>query len=187
MFNILLQVLEDGRLTDSTGRTVDFRNTVCVMTSNVGAADVDRNARGLGFSSERGSVSTQSYERMKQSMLEELKRSFRPEFLNRVDELIVFHQLDENDLYKIAGLMMDSVAQRLAERGVRLHWDDETLSYLTQEGFDPVYGARPLRRAIQRMVEDSLSEEILSGRVSLGDSVRMSVAENKLVFESEKE
>ena len=187
VFNILLQVLEDGRLTDSTGRTVDFRNTVCVMTSNVGAADVDRNARGLGFSSERGSVSTQSYERMKQSMLEELKRSFRPEFLNRVDELIVFHQLDENDLYKIAGLMMDSVAQRLAERGIRLHWDDETLSYLTQEGFDPVYGARPLRRAIQRMVEDSLSEEILSGRVSLGDSVRMSVAENKLAFESEKE
>ena len=182
VFNILLQVLEDGRLTDSTGRTVDFRNTICVMTSNVGAADVDKNTRGLGFSSERSGISAQSYERMKESMLEELKRSFRPEFLNRVDELIVFHQLDEENILKIAGLMVDSVAQRLAERGIRLSWDEEALKFLAKEGFDPTYGARPLRRAIQRMVEDDLSEEILSGRVRLGDSVRMGVDGGKLTF-----
>ena len=185
VFNILLQVLEDGRLTDSTGRTVDFRNTVCVMTSNVGAADVDKNTRGLGFSSERSDISAQCYERMKESMLEELKRSFRPEFLNRVDELIVFHQLDEENILKIAGLMVDSVAQRLAERGIRLSWDEQALKFLAKEGFDPTYGARPLRRAIQRMVEDDMSEEILSGRVRLGDSVRMSVDGDKLAFAAE--
>ena len=152
------------------------------MTSNVGAADVDKNTRGLGFSSERSGISAQSYERMKESMLEELKRSFRPEFLNRVDELIVFHQLDEENILKIAGLMVDSVAQRLAERGIRLSWDEEALKFLAKEGFDPTYGARPLRRAIQRMVEDDLSEEILSGRVRLGDSVRMGVDGGKLTF-----
>ena len=118
-------------------------------------------------------------------MLEELKRSFRPEFLNRVDELIVFHQLDEENILKIAGLMVDSVAQRLAERGIRLSWDEEALKFLAKEGFDPTYGARPLRRAIQRMVEDDLSEEILSGRVRLGDSVRMSVDGDKLAFAAE--
>ncbi len=182
VFNILLQVLEDGRLTDSTGRTVDFRNTICVMTSNVGAADVGKNARGLGFTNDRSDLSVQSYERMKEAMLEELKRTFRPEFLNRVDELIVFHPLDEENILRIAGLMVQSVAARLAERDIHLTWDDEALQFLAKEGFDPTYGARPLRRAIQRMVEDDLSEEILSGRVALGDKVHMSVQEGKLTF-----
>ena len=183
VFNILLQVLEDGRLTDSTGRTVDFRNTICVMTSNVGAADVEKNSRALGFSSTgKGEMSARSYERMKESMLEELKRTFRPEFLNRVDELIVFHPLDEENILRIAGLMVGSVAQRLKERGIALSWDDNVLQYLAKEGFDPTYGARPLRRAIQRMVEDDLSEEILSGRIKLGDTVRMGLAEDHLTF-----
>ena len=183
VFNILLQVLEDGRLTDSTGRTVDFRNTICVMTSNVGAADVEKNSRALGFSSTgKGEMSARSYERMKESMLDELKRTFRPEFLNRVDELIVFHPLDEENILRIAGLMVGSVAQRLKERGITLSWDDEVLQYLAKEGFDPTYGARPLRRAIQRMVEDDLSEEILSGRIKLGDTVRMGLAEDHLTF-----
>ena len=185
VFNILLQVLEDGRLTDSTGRTVDFRNTICVMTSNVGAADVGKNARGLGFTNDRSDLSVQSYERMKEAMLEELKRTFRPEFLNRVDELIVFHPLDEENILRIAGLMVQSVAARLAERDIHLTWDDEALQFLAKEGFDPTYGARPLRRAIQRMVEDDLSEEILSGRVALGDKVHMSVQEGKLTFTPE--
>ncbi len=183
VFNILLQVLEDGRLTDSTGRTVDFRNTICVMTSNVGAADVEKNSRALGFSSTgKGEMSARSYERMKESMLEELKRTFRPEFLNRVDELIVFHPLDEENILRIAGLMVGSVAQRLKERGIALSWDDNVLQYLAKEGFDPTYGARPLRRAIQRMVEDDLSEEVLSGRIKLGDTVRMGLAEDHLTF-----
>ena len=183
VFNILLQVLEDGRLTDSTGRTVDFRNTICVMTSNVGAADVEKNSRALGFfSTGKGEMSARSYERMKESMLEELKRTFRPEFLNRVDELIVFHPLDEENILRIAGLMVGSVAQRLKERGIALSWDDNVLQYLAKEGFDPTYGARPLRRAIQRMVEDDLSEEILSGRIKLGDTVRMGLAEDHLTF-----
>ena len=183
VFNILLQVLEDGRLTDSTGRTVDFRNTICVMTSNVGAADVEKNSRALGFSSTgKGEMSARSYERMKESMLEELKRTFRPEFLNRVDELIVFHPLDEENILRIAGLMVGSVAQRLKERGIALSWDDNVLQYLAKEGFDPTYGARPLRRAIQHMVEDDLSEEILSGRIKLGDTVRMGLAEDHLTF-----
>ena len=186
VFNILLQVLEDGRLTDSNGRTVDFRNTICVMTSNVGAADVGKLTRGLGFSSDRAAVSAQSYERMKEAMLEELKRTFRPEFLNRVDELIVFHPLDEADILRIAGLMLQSVAARVKERGIELAWDEDVLQFLAKEGFDPTYGARPLRRAIQRMVEDDLSEEILSGRVALGDTVRMSVHEGKLAFSPEE-
>ena len=186
IYLFVLQVFDDGRLTDSTGRTVDFRNTVCVMTSNVGAANVEKASRSLGFSNDRKTVTAQSYERMKEAMLEELKRSFRPEFLNRVDELIVFHQLDEENILKIAGLMVGSVAQRLKEHGVELEWDEEVLKHLAGEGFDPTYGARPLRRAIQRMVEDDLSEEILSGKVKLGDRVRMKMGENGLVFESDK-
>ena len=182
VFNILLQILEDGRLTDGKGRTVDFKNTVVVMTSNVGAQAIGK-ARHLGFG-DGGDESVQGYERMKETMLEELKRAFRPEFLNRVDELIVFHQLEEKDIHQIAALMLAQVAKRLGERGIDLSWDDEVLDYLAKEGFDPVYGARPLRRAIQRMVEDALSEELLSGRVKLSDKVRMRMEDGKLCFQA---
>ncbi len=184
VFNTFLQVLEDGRLTDSNGRTVDFRNTVIVMTSNVGAKDADKNARGLGFRSENIGLSVQSYERMKEGMLEELKNTFRPEFLNRVDELIVFHALNEEDIHKIAALMLGSVAERLSEKDIELHWTDDALDFIAREGFDVTYGARPLRRAIQRSVEDNLSEALLSGEVILGDTVEMSVQDEKLHFQA---
>ena len=179
VFNVLLQILEDGRLTDGKGRTVDFKNTV-VMTSNVGAQSIGK-SRTLGFG-ENKDESVQGYERMKEIMLEELKRVFRPEFLNRVDELIVFHQLEEKDIHAIAELMLREVSKRVGEKGVELKYDKEVLDYLAKEGFDPVYGARPLRRAIQRRVEDALSEELLSGRVRLDDKVVMRMADGKLTF-----
>ena len=177
VFNMLLQILDDGRLTDSQGRTVDFRNTILIMTSNVGARSI-KSAR-VGFDN---SKSTLDFEKAKENMLSELKRLFRPEFLNRVDDIIVFNPLNEEDTKKIVKLMMDSVEKRLAERGIELVMTDEALDYLAKEGFDPEYGARPLRRAIQQKVEDSLSEEILKKNVSIGDKVTGDMKEDKLVF-----
>ncbi len=184
VFNILLQVLEDGRLTDSTGRTVDFRNTICVMTSNVGAADVGKNARGLGFTNDRADLSVQSYERMKEAMLEELKRTFRPEFLNRVDELIVFHPLTRRTSCRIAGFWWSPsrAACRARHRADRLTTARSSAS--APEGTDLHYGARPLRRAIQRMIEDALSEEILMGNVRLGDRVHATDRDGEIAFET---
>ncbi|MBC8531218.1 ATP-dependent Clp protease ATP-binding subunit [Gehongia tenuis] len=178
VFNTLLQIMEDGRLTDGQGRTVDFRNTVLIMTSNVGAHSMKQ--RALGFAASESDV--QTYERLKENVMEELRRTFRPEFLNRVDETIVFHQLNEADTRKIVTLMMDSVAKRLAEREIYLTMSEPALDYLAKEGFDPEYGARPLRRAIQRMVEDRLSEEILDGSIHIGDHVVGSIRKGKLVF-----
>ncbi len=178
VFNILLQIMDDGRLTDSKGRVVDFRNTVVIMTSNIGAQSAQRNTN-LGFG---GGSSTQSYDRMKERMLEELKKTFRPEFLNRLDEIIVFHPLEQEHTRKIVDLMLDRVIARLTEKDIKIEVSEAARDYLAKEGFDPQYGARPLRRAIQRMVEDSLSEEILSGHIKLGDSVRADIAEDKLVF-----
>ncbi len=178
VFNTLLQIMEDGRLTDGQGRTVDFRNTVLIMTSNVGAHSMKQ--RALGFAAAESDV--QTYERLKENVMEELRRTFRPEFLNRVDETIVFHQLNEADTRKIVTLMMDSVAKRLAEREIYLTMSEPALDYLAREGFDPEYGARPLRRAIQRMVEDRLSEEILDSSIHIGDHVVGSIRKGKLVF-----
>ena len=178
VFNTLLQIMEDGRLTDGQGRTVDFRNTVLIMTSNVGAHSMKQ--RALGFAASESDV--QTYERLKENVMEELRRTFRPEFLNRVDETIVFHQLNEADTRKIVTLMMDSVAKRLAEREIYLTMSEPALDYLAREGFDPEYGARPLRRAIQRMVEDRLSEEILDSSIHIGDHVVGSIRKGKLVF-----
>ena len=180
VFNILLQILEDGRLTDSKGRTVDFRNTIVVMTSNVGASTLKRQM-SLGFGASDAGAE-RDYERMKTSVLEELKKSFRPEFLNRLDEIIVFHSLDEAQIRAIVDVMLSQVVRRLAERDIHLVVDDEARDLLSKEGFDPQYGARPLRRAIQRQVEDNLSEEILAGRIALGDTVYAKVSEGKMVF-----
>ncbi len=178
VFNTLLQVLEDGRLTDSKGRTVDFRNTIIIMTSNVGANRVGkRNVIGFGVES-----AELTYERMREAMLEELKRTFRPEFLNRVDEIIIFHQLEQEQTLEIVGLMLHSVIERLRERGIDLTVTPEAQAQLSRDGFDPLYGARPLRRAIQHQVEDSLSEEILAGRIRLGDKVEYYVEDDKLAF-----
>lgn len=180
VFNILLQILEDGRLTDGKGRTVDFKNTIVIMTSNVGANTI-RKQRTLGFSaSER--ESEESYERMKENVLEELKRTFRPEFLNRLDEIIVFHQIEEDDLAEIVKLMLKEVGKRLSDLDIHLEFTDSARKVLTKEGFDPTYGARPLRRAIQKTVEDRLSEEMLKGEISKGDSVLVDSEDDKLVF-----
>lgn len=181
VFNALLQILEDGRLTDSKGRTVDFKNTILIMTSNVGANRLNKSAR-LGFGSD-DNASVSNYERMKDTMLEELKRAFRPEFLNRVDEIILFHSLEKEQTLEIVKLMLKSVMHRLEERGISLSVTPEVEAYLAETGFDPTYGARPLRRAIQQQVEDSLSEEILSGRVQLGDSVQAVMQDGKLHWE----
>lgn len=180
VFNILLQILEDGRLTDSKGRTVDFRNTVLVMTSNVGAHTI-RKQKTLGFTSS-DDMAASEYEKMKDNIMEELKKTFRPEFLNRIDETIVFHALDEEDLRKIVRLMLDSVAKRLAKQDIYLEVTEAAQEFMTREGFDVTYGARPLRRVIQRTIEDNLSEEILAGRVKIGDKVKVDYKDDKLVF-----
>ena len=180
VFNILLQILEDGRLTDSKGRTVDFRNTVVVMTSNVGAHTI-RKQKTLGFTP-AGDMAASEYEKMKDNIMEDLKKTFRPEFLNRIDETIVFHALEESDLKQITKLMLDSVSKRLAKREIYLDVSEEAQEYMTKEGFDVTYGARPLRRVIQRMIEDNLSEEILAGRVKVGDKVKVGMKDGKLAF-----
>ena len=169
VFNILLQILEDGRLTDGQGRVVDFKNTVVVMTSNAGAHELKRQ-RSLGFGS--SADGEKGYEMMKDNIMDEVKKTFRPEFLNRVDEIIVFHALEQEEIDAIAKLMMEAVKERLRERGIELEVEDEALRDISKSGYDLQYGARPLRRAIQRMVEDSLSEEILLGHIKLGDRVR---------------
>ena len=179
VFNVLLQILEDGRLTDGQGRVVDFKNTVVVMTSNAGAHTIKKQ-RSLGFGS--GSSDEKSYEAMRENIMDEVKRIFRPEFLNRVDEIIVFHALEQDEIDRIAKLMLSNVQKRLRERDIDLEVDDSAIKLLSAAGYDLQYGARPLRRAIQRMVEDALSEEILDGKVKLGDRVSMSAQDGKLVF-----
>lgn len=181
VFNILLQVLEDGRLTDGQGRTVDFRNTVLIMTSNVGAAQIHRDTV-LGFRTEEDEKD--SYERMRDKVISELKRTFRPEFLNRVDELIVFHALGRDDMEKIVDLMLQDLRAHLEPRGIHLSFTDQAKTLLVQEGYNPNYGARPLRRVIQRMVEDRLSDEILAGNVRDGQSVEVDEAEGELTFKA---
>ncbi len=179
VFNVLLQILEDGRLTDGQGRVVDFKNTVVVMTSNAGAHTLKKQ-RSLGFGS---SVNDEKgYETMRENIMDEVKRIFRPEFLNRVDEIIVFHALEQDEIDRIAALMLANVQKRLRERDIDLEVDESAIKLLSAAGYDLQYGARPLRRAIQRMVEDALSEEILNGKIKLGDRVFMTAKDDQLVF-----
>ena len=179
VFNVLLQILEDGRLTDGQGRVVDFKNTVIVMTSNAGAHSIKKQ-RSMGFGGREDAE--KSYNEMQESIMSEVRQIFRPEFLNRVDETIVFHALTEAEINQIAMLLLDKVCKRLRERGIELEVSEEALKLIAKEGYDLKYGARPLRRAIQRMVEDALSEEILLGDVHLGDRVYASVEDDKLKF-----
>lgn len=164
VFNILLQVLEDGRLTDSKGRTVDFRNTAVIMTSNVGASQLKRN-KYLGFTTE---TEGQEYKDMKDRVMSELKNSFRPEFLNRIDEIIVFHSLEKKHVREIITMMADQLKTRLSEQGIDFELTEEAKDKITDIGYDPEYGARPLRRALQKEVEDRLSEELLKGSIVKG-------------------
>lgn len=171
VFNILLQVLEDGRLTDSKGRTVDFRNTVLIMTSNVGAEALKRN-KYVGFNIQDGE---QDYKDMKSKVMEELKKAFRPEFLNRIDEIIVFHSLEKKHLQEIVSLLSDQLVKRLNEQDIQLELTAAAKEKISEEGYDPEYGARPLRRAIQKHIEDRLSEELLKGTLLTGHHVIIDV------------
>jgi len=174
VFNLLLQVLEDGILTDSQGRTVDFRNSILILTSNAGAADLGA-SKTLGFTAGKASS---DHERM----LNALKGTFRPEFLNRIDEIIIFHKLEQEQIEAIAEMMLKDVEKRIVHLGMRIRFDPSVKELLAKEGFDPIYGARPLRRAIVRMIEDPLSTEILEGRFREGDRIYLSVKENNLQF-----
>ena len=179
VFNMLLQILEDGRLTDNIGRTVDFRNTVIIMTSNVGARSGKSQAMGFGTAE---TYDADSYEKMKEEMLAELKKVFRPEFINRIDEIIVFGRLNKDEIKQVARLMTKEVGKRLSENGINLEATDKVYTLLGEQGFDEVYGARPLRRLVVRLIEDPLSEAILRGEFAEGDTVRITVKDGKLAL-----
>lgn len=182
VFNLLLQLLEDGRLTDSKGRTVDFKNTLLIMTSNIGSKVIEKGGGGLGFEFSGDSVEDSQYNRIKSLVNEELKQYFRPEFLNRLDEIIVFRQLSKNEVKEIAEIMLKEVFSRLNEKGIKLNVTDAFKERLVEEGYNPSYGARPLRRAVMRLLEDSLAEEVLSGRIKDGDKALVDIDENKKVI-----
>jgi ATP-dependent Clp protease ATP-binding subunit ClpC len=186
--NMLLQIMEDGQLSDAKGRKVDFRNTIILMTSNVGA-DVIGRSTSLGFTTRRDTAQSEvdAYEEMKDKVLTELKRIFRPEFLNRVDGIMVFHALNQEQINAIVDLEIAKVQERLSEHELTLHLTDQAREQLSQEGYDPNLGARPLRRVIQSKVEDALSEAVLAGELSSGDIVVVSTKDGKLVFEKEGE
>jgi ATP-dependent Clp protease ATP-binding subunit ClpC len=169
VFNMLLQILEDGRLTDAKGRTVDFKNTLLIMTSNIGSKVIEKGGGGLGFEFATDNESESQYNRIRSLVNEELKQYFRPEFLNRLDEIIVFRQLNKEEVKEIADIMLNDVMKRLLEQGITLQVTERFKDRLVEEGYNPSYGARPLRRAIMRLLEDSLAEEILSARVKDGD------------------
>ncbi|MDU0814579.1 ATP-dependent protease ATP-binding subunit ClpC [Bacillus siamensis] len=180
VFNILLQVLEDGRLTDSKGRTVDFRNTILIMTSNVGASELKRN-KYVGFNVQDES---QNHKDMKDKVMGELKRAFRPEFINRIDEIIVFHSLEKKHLTDIVSLMSDQLTKRLKEQDLSIELTDAAKAKVADEGVDLEYGARPLRRAIQKHVEDRLSEELLRGNIDKGQHIVLDVEDGEFVVKT---
>ena len=181
VFNLLLQLLEEGRLTDSKGRTVDFKNTLLIMTSNIGSKVIEKGGGGLGFEFSGESIEDSQYNRIKSLVNEELKQYFRPEFLNRLDEIIVFRQLTKNEVKDIAEIMLREVFSRFSEKGIKLSVTDSFKERLVEEGYNPSYGARPLRRAVMRLLEDSLAEEVLSGRIKDGDIALVDIDENKKV------
>ncbi|MBQ2836599.1 MAG: ATP-dependent Clp protease ATP-binding subunit [Peptococcaceae bacterium] len=181
VFNILLQVLDDGRLTDSQGRTVDFKNTVIIMTSNIGASHIKNSTVGFG-TVDNGEENKAEYDKMKARVMEALKAAFRPEFLNRVDETIVFHALEKEHIMQIVDLMMKDLHKRLAEQNITMEVTAEAKAKLVEDGYDPAYGARPLRRTIQRQVEDPLAEDLLRGRYQAGDVVKVDVTKDGVVL-----
>ncbi len=181
VFNIMLQILDDGILTDSQGRKVDFKNTVIIMTSNVGASALTEKAKSLGFTN---SSSDGEKAAMESNVMQALKNTFRPEFLNRLDEIIVFNRLNDEDIKRIALLMLGDLKGRIGDIGVDITFDNSLVEFVAKKGFDEVYGARPLRRAITSLVEDSFSEAMLEGKVKVGDKVTAKVVEEKVVYES---
>jgi len=174
VFNVLLQVLDDGRLTDSQGRTVDFKNTVVIMTSNLGADRIQEQAR-----------TGESFERLKEDVMQILRQSFRPEFINRIDEIIVFRALTETQVLEITRMLVDRLARRLRAQRIEVEFTEDALQLLAREGYDPEFGARPLRRTIQRLVENELSRLVLGGTAEPGDKVTVDVVEGDLHFDVE--
>ncbi len=184
VFNIMLQIMEDGRLTDSQGRHVDFKNTIIVMTSNVGAKNITERKSQLGFSAAAGENNEiSSVEEIREAVMGDLRRTFKPEFLNRIDDIIVFHQLSRENIRQIATNMMKQVDARLESLGIKLTVSDEAIDKLADKGFDPVYGARPLRRAIQSSIEDAVAERMLEGEIKEGDTAEAKVVDDKIVVE----
>jgi ATP-dependent Clp protease ATP-binding subunit ClpB len=173
VFNVLLQILDDGRLTDGQGRIVDFKNTVIIMTSNIGSDRI------LEFS---GRTDTAAYERMKEAVLTELRHHFRPEFLNRVDEIVVFHSLTEEDLKQILEIQLQRLRARLAERNIDIELTPVAATHLAREGYDPVYGARPLKRAIQKELETPIGRRLLGGEIHDGDKVIIDRKDDQFTF-----
>jgi len=170
VFNVLLQVLDDGRMTDGQGRTVDFKNTVIVMTSNLGSQMIQQ-------------MSGDDYQVIKLAVMAEVKSYFRPEFINRIDEVVVFHALDEKNIASIARIQLNYLEKRVAQMEMKLEVSDAALMELAREGFDPLYGARPLKRAIQQQIENPLAKEILSGRFGPKDIIHVDVEDGRIVFE----
>jgi ATP-dependent Clp protease ATP-binding subunit ClpC len=187
VFNLLLQLLEDGRLTDSKGRTVDFKNTLIIMTSNIGSKVIEKGGGGLGFEFGGGDVEETQYNRIRSLVNEELKQYFRPEFLNRLDEIIVFRQLSRDEVKQIAEIMLREVFSRMRDKGIDLSVTEAFKERLVEEGYNPSYGARPLRRAVMRLLEDSLAEEFLSGRIGEGDAAVVDVNDDKQVVIRKRE
>ncbi len=185
VFNIMLQIMEDGRLTDSQGRHVDFKNTVIVMTSNVGAKNIVSGPKKLGFAVSDGKADEDITDigEIRRAVTAELRRTFKPEFLNRIDETIVFHQLTRDNIRAIAKIMLSTVAERIKELGIEISADDAAIDELARAGFDPVYGARPLRRAIQSAVEDAVAEKMLEGTVKAGDTALITAKDGKIIVE----
>jgi ATP-dependent Clp protease ATP-binding subunit ClpC len=180
VFNILLQIMEDGILTDAQGRRVDFKNTIIVMTSNVGARNITDKQKKLGFALIGTDEEASKFENIRSAVMEELKRTFKPEFLNRVDETIVFHQLTRENIRQISANMLKIVTERVRAMGIGLEADAAALDLLSEKGFDPVYGARPLRRAIQNAVEDAVAEKILEGSIKEGDTVTVAAVDGRI-------
>jgi ATP-dependent Clp protease ATP-binding subunit ClpC len=180
VFNILLQILEDGRLTDSKGHVVDFKNTVVIMTSNIGQREIVQQGP-IGFMAREDREA--NYEKMRDMVLSQMKKEFRPEFLNRIDEIIVFHPLTDNELKEIAGLIISDLQKQVADRKMKLEVSDAVKEKVIKEGYEPKYGARPLRRAVQHLLENPLSNEIIAGKFKDGDTVIADIKEDKVVFE----
>ena len=182
VLNMLLQILDDGRLTDSHGRVVNFKNTVIIMTSNIGARLIT-DKKTLGFVSKENEQEQIEYEKTKKEVLGELKKQFRPEFINRIDEIIVFHKLTSEEIKKIADIMLKQIQNRLEEKDITLEIDEKAKEFIAKKGTDSGYGARPLRRTIQTMVEDKIAEEIIEGNLKVGDKAIITEREEKLVVE----
>jgi ATP-dependent Clp protease ATP-binding subunit ClpC len=177
---LLLQILEDGKITDSLGRKIDFRNTIIIMTSNVGAETLKRQTT-MGFGAVRP-LGEHEYETMRDKLLEEAKKAFKPEFINRLDDIIVFHQLSKDNLMHIVDLEVGKVLKRVKAKEVHIELEASAKEFLIEKGYDPTYGARPMRRAVEKYLEDPFAEELLRGNVKAGDVVHVAAENGKLVF-----